>query len=67
MKVYTQDHGSEPIEVELGKHGFVRFTVAGHKIDIKMQGDTLCVRNEGFGVMKVLPRVANEVLIGIEK
>jgi hypothetical protein len=69
VKVFDKGHGQGAVEYKLGKYGFVRFQLGSITIDIQKTPDGyLRIHADGFGgVMKVLPRVANEVYIGIEK
>lgn len=68
MKVFKQGYGDTPIDIDLGKYGFAEFNIDRHKLRLAMAQGFLMVRVESMGgVIKVLPRVANEVYIGVEK
>lgn len=68
MKVFQGGYGDKAIEFDLGKYGFAAFELDGGKVHLGLTHGMLWLRVESMGgVIKVLPRVANEVYVGVEK
>jgi hypothetical protein len=66
MKLFAMGHGNEPMDVPMGKHGFVQFEVGDGTINVSMERGKLKLHADGFsGPLKIMPLVTNEVLVEI--
>lgn len=66
MKLFSKGHGYEPMDVPMGKHGFVQFEVGEGHINVSMERGKLKLHADGFtGPLKIMPLVTNVILVEI--